>query len=65
MIPDTEIKSKLIKSFGVIIHLKIILLKSIKSIHTFMSNMKNIYKLMIINVNIYYLKLICTLVNIL
>ena len=63
MILNFEVESKI--NFGPIIHLKIILLKSIKSILIFMNNMKKLYKLMITNINIYYLKLIYTLVNIL
>ena len=65
MISDFEVRSKINKIFKAHILLKNIPLGFIKSIHTFMNNMRKLCKFMIINVNRYYLKLIFILVNIL
>ena len=56
--PEFEVKSK-------INPLKNILLGFIKFILIFMNTMKKKYKLIIMGVNIYYLELIITLVNVL
>ena len=64
MILDFEVRSKIVKIF-VIILLKNILLGFIKSILISVNNMKNIFKLMTMTVNLYHLKLIFILVNVL
>ena len=64
MILDTKVRSKINNIFSNHNPLEKYSVKIYK-IDTFMSNMKNIYKLMIISVNTYYLKLIFVLVNIL
>ena len=63
--PEFEVKSKIGKIFKTIIALKNILLGFIKLILIFMNVMKKKYRLIIMGVNIHYLELIFTLVNVL
>ena len=63
--PEFEVKSKIGKIFKIIIALKNILLGFIKLILIFMNVMKKKYRLIIMGVNIHYLELIFTLVNVL